>query len=374
MIGPEIIRESVLIPMLREFPHSLTCFDPFAKNCSPINARQPSGIPRLDMKPLNRKFCVAPMMDWTDRHDRMFLRLLSRHALLYTEMVTSAALMHGDVDYLLQYNAEEHPVALQLGGSNPAELAAAAKLGEKAGYDEINLNVGCPSDRVQSGSFGACLMATPALVADCVAAMRDASSLPVTVKCRIGIDDQDSEQFLFDFVGAQIERGCGTLIIHARKAILKGLSPKQNREIPPLDYARVFAVKSHFPDLEVIINGGITSLPQARELLTQVDGVMLGREAYQNPYILHAVDADLFGDPPRDRTRADYLRDYLPYVESELQRGTPLNHMTRHLLGLFKGEPGGKGFRRHLSEHSTRSGANLSVLTEALDIVSGKSY
>ena len=310
------------------------------------------------------------MMDWTDRHDRMFLRQISRRALLYTEMVTSAALIHGDSDYLLQYHQQEHPVALQLGGSDPLQLVTAAKMGEQSGYDEINLNVGCPSDRVQSGAFGACLMARPQLVADCVAAMRQAVSIEVTVKCRIGIDDLDTEQHLMDFIAAVSEAGCQTFIIHARKAILQGLSPKENREIPPLNYPRVFAVKAAFPELTVVINGGITSLQQASELLGEVDGVMLGREAYQNPFILHAVDSLYFGEPEATSNRADCLRAYLPYMEAELSRGTPLNHMTRHLLGLFKGQAGGKQFRRHLSENSHKPGAGISVLTDALEYVS----
>ena len=296
------------------------------------------------MNTLGHRFCVAPMMDWTDRHDRMFLRLISQKALLYTEMVTSSALIHGDADYLLKYSQEEHPVALQLGGSDPEQLALAARLGEKAGYDEINLNVGCPSDRVQSGAFGACLMAEPELVADCVAAMRDAVAIPVTVKCRIGIDGRDSEEELLDFVSTVAGAGCATFIIHARIAILQGLSPKENREIPPLNYDRVFRVKEQFPGLEIIINGGIHTLDQAEQLLQRVDGVMLGREAYQNPYILHEVDQRFFGAAPGSKSRGDYLREFLPYLEQELNNGTPLNHMTRHFLGLFKGQPGGKAF------------------------------
>lgn len=314
-------------------------------------------------------FCVAPMMDWTDRHDRMFLRQISSRALLYTEMVTSAALVHGDSDYLLQYHEQEHPVALQLGGSDPAQLVEAGKMGEQAGYDEINLNVGCPSDRVQSGAFGACLMATPGVVADCVKALQDAVQIEVTVKSRIGIDDLDTEQHLMEFIDTVAQAGCGTFIIHARKAILQGLSPKENREIPPLNYQRVFAVKKAFPQLTVVINGGITSLPQAEELLAEVDGVMLGREAYQNPYLLHAVDSQFFGEPASSRSRVDCIRDYLPYVEAELDRGTPLNHITRHLLGLFKGQAGGKQFRRHLSENAHKPGAGIGVLTDALSYV-----
>lgn len=318
----------------------------------------------------NRRFCVAPMMDWTDRHDRVFLRLLSSHALLYTEMVTSAALQHGDANYLLQYNHSEHPVALQLGGSDPQQLAFAADLGAQAGYDEINLNVGCPSDRVQSGAFGACLMAEPELVARCVSAMQQRIAIPVTVKCRIGIDDLDSELHLMQFIETVANAGCQTFIIHARKAHLQGLSPKENREIPPLNYPRVFAVKQRFPDLEIIINGGITTLEQCQELLAEVDGVMLGREAYQNPYVLAGVDRLLFSAQEQASSRQHYLQAYLPYVESELAKGTPLNHMTRHVLGLFKGQKGGRQYRRHLSENSHRPNAGIEVLQDAMAYVS----
>lgn len=309
------------------------------------------------------------MMDWTDRHDRVFLRQFSRHALLYTEMVTSAALRYGDANYLLQYDPSEHPVALQLGGSDPEELSEAAVMGARAGFDEINLNVGCPSDRVQSGSFGACLMAEPDLVKRCVEAMKSVVDLEVTVKCRIGIDDQDSEEFLMNFVEQIKSGGCNTIIIHARKAILQGLSPKENREIPPLNYDRVRQVKQLYPDMTVVINGGITTLEQASDLLKDLDGVMLGREAYQNPYILHAVDEKLFGASTAAKSRMDYLNEYLPYVSRELEKGTPLKHMSRHLLGLFKGQKGGKQFRRHLSENSHKKDAGLNVLKDALAFV-----
>ncbi len=322
------------------------------------------------MPAYSHRFCVAPMMDWTDRHDRVFLRLFSANTLLYTEMVTSAALQHGDAGYLLKYSQIEQPVALQLGGSDPRQLAQAAATGAAAGYAEINLNVGCPSDRVQSGAFGACLMAEPGLVADCVAAMQASVSIPVTVKCRIGIDDRDSEAELFDFVDTVASAGCTTFIIHARKAILSGLSPKENREIPPLNYERVFGVKSQFPHLSIVINGGITTLDQASDLLQRVDGVMLGREAYQNPYVLHEVDSKLFGAAPKSLSRLDYLQQYLPYVESELQQGTPLRHMARHLMGLFKGQSGGKLFRRHLSDNCHRSDASIGVLLDAAAFVS----
>ncbi|HIF87979.1 MAG TPA: tRNA dihydrouridine(20/20a) synthase DusA [Gammaproteobacteria bacterium] len=317
----------------------------------------------------DHKFCVAPMMDWTDRHDRVFLRQFSDRALLYTEMVTSAALKHGDARYLLQHHAIEHPIALQLGGSDPKELAEAAKLGEEAGFDEINLNVGCPSDRVQSGAFGACLMANPPLVASCIAGMRKAVSVPVTVKCRIGIDDRDSEGDLIDFVRVVAGAGCKIFIIHARKAILSGLSPKENRQVPPLNYERVYAIKALFPELDIVLNGGVTSLDTAEEMLQTVDGVMLGREAYQNPYLLHGVDSRLFGEIKADKNRLQYIYQYLPYIEQQLAQGTPLQHMSRHLLGLFRGQKGGKQYRRHLSENSYRKDAGIEVLLDAINHV-----
>jgi tRNA-dihydrouridine synthase A len=309
------------------------------------------------------------MMDWTDRHDRVFLRQLSEHALLYTEMVTSAALKHGDAQYLLQHSQGEHPVALQLGGSNPVELAEAAVLAEEAGYDEINLNVGCPSDRVQSGAFGACLMAEPELVAKCVDSMMTSVNLPVTVKCRIGIDDRDSQEELEDFIGTVADAGCDTFIVHARKAILSGLSPKENREIPPLKYDSVFAVKKAFPALCIIINGGIKTLFDAESLLKKTDGVMLGREAYQNPFILNEVDAVFFGAASNAQTRTERLQKFIPYIEQELESGTPLHHMTRHILGLYKGQKGGKQFRRHLSENSYKKTADIGVLLDAISYV-----
>ena len=306
------------------------------------------------------------MMDWTDRHDRVFLRKFSRQTLLYTEMVTSAALQHGDANYLLKHNHEEHPVALQIGGSSLAELAYGAKLGEKAGFDEINLNVGCPSDRVKAGSFGACLMAKPKLVADCVNAMANAVEVPVTVKCRTGIDDLDSQSRLLEFIATVSSAGCRTFIIHARKAILSGLSPKENREIPPLNYGRVLSVKENFPELEIVINGGITTFSDANCFLRTVDGVMIGREAYQNPFFLAKVDEYFFNSPAIRKERAEYLEEYIPYIESELKKGTPLKHMTRHLLGLFKGQKGGKQFRRHLSENAHREDAGIEVIADAL--------
>ena len=318
---------------------------------------------------LSHRFCVAPMMDWTDRHDRVFLRQLSEHALLYTEMVTSAALKHGDAQYLLQHSEGEHPIALQLGGSKPVELAEAAVLAERSGYDEINLNVGCPSDRVQSGAFGACLMAEPELVGNCVKSMMTSVNLPITIKCRIGIDDRDSQRELEDFIGTVANAGCDTFIVHARKAILSGLSPKENREIPPLNYDSVFAVKQAFPELSIIINGGIKTIEDAESLLKKTDGVMLGREAYQNTFILNEVDAVFFGTATNVQTRTETLQKFMPYIEQELERGTPLHHMTRHILGLYKGQKGGKNFRRHLSENSYKKTADIGVLLDAISYV-----
>ncbi|SFK45493.1 tRNA dihydrouridine(20/20a) synthase DusA [Rhodanobacter glycinis] len=310
------------------------------------------------------RLSVAPMMDWTDRHCRYFHRLLSPHARLYTEMVTSAALVRGRQLRLLEHSQQEHPVALQLGGSEPGELAQAARFGAEAGYDEINLNVGCPSDRVQSGRFGACLMYEPALVADCVKAMRDAVSVPVTVKCRIGVDDQDDYAGLQHFTETMLEAGVGVLVVHARKAWLKGLSPKENREIPPLDYERVYRLKREFPQLVVAINGGVTTVEQVRAHLAQVDGVMLGRAAYHDPWLLARLETALYGEPlPEREVVLQHLR---PYVEAELARGTALKHITRHLLGLYQGEPGARGFRRVLSEGAHQPGAGWALLEQAL--------
>lgn len=305
------------------------------------------------------------MLDWTDRHCRYFHRLLSPHARLYTEMVTSAALVRGKQLRLLEHSQQEHPVALQLGGSDPHELAVAARYGADAGYDEINLNVGCPSDRVQSGKFGACLMREPSLVGDCVRAMRDAVGVPVTVKCRIGVDDQDEYADLQRFTEAMLEAGIEILVVHARKAWLQGLSPKENREIPPLDYERVYRLKREFPQLAVVINGGITTVEQIQAHLAQVDGVMLGRAAYHDPYVLARVEAALYGESLPERETV--LRHLRPYVEAELARGTALKHITRHLLGLFQGEPGARGFRRVLSEGSHLPGAGWALIEQALE-------
>ncbi len=310
------------------------------------------------------------MMDWTDRHCRYFMRLLSREALLYTEMVTTGALLHGDSARFLRHDPAEQPLALQLGGSDPDALSASARLGEDAGFREINLNVGCPSDRVQNNKIGACLMAEPELVAECIARMQAGVQIPVTVKCRTGIDDLDSFEYLSRFVETVASRGgCRTFIVHARIAVLQGLSPKENREIPPLNYERVYQLKEAFPELEIIINGGIGTLAACDEHLRHVDGVMLGREAYHNPWLLQDVDAQLFGLPPTPHTRREVLDRFLPYMERELAAGTALHHMTRHVLGLFQGQPGGKRFRRHISENAHRAGAGLDVLLAALDTV-----
>lgn len=306
------------------------------------------------------------MLDWTDRYDRYFLRLISRHAVLYTEMVTTGALLHGDAARFLEFDAAEHPVALQLGGSEPAEMAACARLGEQAGYDEININVGCPSDRVQSGRFGACLMAEPRVVADCVKAMRDSVAVPVTVKHRIGIDERDSYAELLDFVGTVAQAGCRSFIVHARKAWLQGLSPKENREVPPLRYELVYRLKQDLPQLEIVLNGGVTSLDEVEAHLAHVDGVMMGRECYQNPYILAEVDARLYGDDHPVPSREEIVAALRPYVARELAAGTPLARITRHILGLFQGQPGARAWRRHLSEQAHRAGAGVDVLDAAL--------
>lgn len=317
-----------------------------------------------------RRFCVAPMLDWTDTHCRTLMRLISKHSLLYTEMVTTGALLHGDTSRYLRYNPQEHPLALQLGGSNSAELAACAKLAKQWGYDEVNLNCGCPSDRVQSGRFGACLMAEPALVADCLKAMSDAVDIPVTLKCRIGIDHHDSYQQFCDFVGSVTNiTGCHTVIVHARKAWLKGLSPKENREIPPLHYDFVYRLKQELPVLEVIINGGITTLEQGLEHLKQVDGIMMGREAYQNPFILRDVDRLFFADNCQPVTRQQVAEQFMAYSREQMQGGTRLHHLTRHLLGLYHEVPGAKKFRRHISENAHRSDAGIEVLEHALTLV-----
>jgi len=315
------------------------------------------------------RVCVAPMMEWTDRHCRFFLRQISRHCLLYTEMVTTGAVIHGDRDRLIGFDAAEHPVALQLGGSDAAALAECARIAESWGYDEVNLNVGCPSDRVQSGRFGACLMAEPALVARCVGAMRDAVSIPVTVKSRIGIDDQEEWPALKGFVDTVAEAGVTRFVVHARKALLSGLSPKENRDIPPLRYDLVHRLKAERPDLTILINGGITTLDAAEEHLDTLDGVMLGRAGYQNPFILADVDRRFFGGSAGTVTREQIVERMLPYIEREMARGVPLKAMTRHMLGLFQAVPGAKLWRRHLSENAHRSGAGPDVVETALSLV-----
>ena len=312
------------------------------------------------------RFSVAPMMEWTDRHCRFFHRLLTRRALIYTEMITTGAVLHGDRARLLAYDAAEHPVALQLGGSHPRALAECAHIAEDLGYDEINLNVGCPSDRVQEGRFGACLMAEPRLVGDCVAAMKGTVAVPVTVKCRIGIDQQDPEEALNVLTSAVNDAGVDALIVHARKAWLEGLSPRENREIPPLDYDRVYRLKAAHRDLVVVLNGGVASLGQARAHLNGLDGVMMGRAAYQEPWRLLEVDPLLFGEPAPFATPKAVAEAMLPYIERELEAGTRLHAVTRHMLGLFRGVPGVRAFRRHLATEAVKPGAGPEVLATAL--------
>jgi tRNA-dihydrouridine synthase A len=317
---------------------------------------------------MRNKIFIAPMMDWTDRHCRYFLRLLSPSVGLYTEMVTAAALIHGDAEKLLRFDAAEHPVVLQLGGSDPQMMADAAIIGAHTGYDEININVGCPSDRVQSGQFGACLMSTPEVVADCYKEMSAAVDVPVTVKTRIGIDDHDSYEFLKQFVVALHAAGCTTMTVHARIAILEGLSPKDNRSVPPLDYERVYKLKAEFPQLAIILNGGITTVNECREHLEFVDGVMIGRQAYQQPWFLTELEQAFGGnDEYVVPHRHDIVLALLPYIERELDEGAELKHITRHLLGLYAGQPGARAWRRYLSENAHRPGAGIEVLHAALE-------
>jgi tRNA-dihydrouridine synthase A len=309
------------------------------------------------------------MMDWTDRHCRVFHRLMTRRARLYTEMLTTGAIIHGDRRRLLGFDASEHPVALQLGGSDSRDLVTAAKIGEEFGYDEINLNVGCPSDRVKDGRFGACLMAEPALVAECVDAMKYAVRIPVTVKCRIGIDDQDPEIALDALARRVVAAGADALIVHARKAWLNGLSPKENRDVPPLDHDRVYRLKASMPDVPIIINGGIASLAEAKRHLVHVDGVMLGRAAYQEPWRLLAADPELFGEAAPHATMKDVFEAVMPYIEDQLAQGTRLHSITRHFVGAFHGVPGARAFRRHLSENGVKPGAGVNVLRDAIALV-----
>lgn len=317
----------------------------------------------------SRRFCVAPMMDWTTSHYRYLARQLSRHSLLYTEMVTTGALIHGDTARFLRHDEAEYPLALQLGGSDAGELAQCAKLAERYGFDEVNLNVGCPSDRVQNNLIGACLMGHPDKVAEGVKAMIEATDLPVTVKHRIGIDGRESWDDLCEFVEKVAAAGCRTFIVHARIAILEGLSPKENRDIPPLKYDWVYRLKARYPHLEIIINGGIKTFDECQEHLRQTDGVMLGREAYHNPWLLAGVDPVFFGAPAPVETRHQALRAILPFIQNELDRGVFLTHMSRHLLGLFHGQPGGRQFRRYISENAHKSGAGLEVIQTALEKV-----
>jgi tRNA-dihydrouridine synthase A len=323
-------------------------------------------------RPLPRRFSVAPMMDWTDRHCRFFLRQLSQHALLYTEMVTTGALLHGDRERFLRHDESEHPLALQLGGSNPADLAACARMAEDAGYDEVNLNVGCPSDRVQNNMIGACLMGHPALVADCVKAMQDAVGIEVTVKHRIGINGRDSYAELCDFVGQVRDAGCRSFTVHARIAILEGLSPKENREVPPLRYEVAAQLKQDFPDLEIVLNGGIKTLEQCHEHLQTFDGVMLGREAYHNPYLLAQVDQQLFGSDAPVLGRAEALRSLFPYIERHLAEGGAMHHITRHVLGLGQGFPGARRFRQLLSVDIHKTDQPLALLEQACTLLDGR--
>ncbi|MFH0264390.1 tRNA dihydrouridine(20/20a) synthase DusA [Vibrio rumoiensis] len=313
-----------------------------------------------------QRFSIAPMLDWTDRHCRYFHRLLTEHTLLYTEMVTTGAIIHGKGDFL-QFSQQEHPIALQLGGSNPVDLAHCAKLAQERGYDEINLNVGCPSDRVQNGKFGACLMAEPELVADCMSAMREVVDIPVTVKTRIGIDDQDSYEFLTRFISMVSEQGgVDQFTIHARKAWLSGLSPKENREIPELDYPRAYQLKQDFPHLTIAINGGVKTIEDSLTHLEHLDGVMVGREAYQNPYLLAEVDQKIFGCDKPIKKRRQVVQEMLPYIEQEMAAGASLGHITRHMLGLFQAMPGARQWRRYISENAHKPGSGVEVVEAAL--------
>jgi len=318
----------------------------------------------------NHRFSIAPMMDWSDHNCRYFWRLLTKQALLYTEMVTTGALIHGDRKRFLHFNREEHPVALQLGGSDPKDLARCARWAQEWGYDEVNINCGCPSDRVQSGMFGACLMGKPNLVADCVKAMMDSCDIPVTVKHRIGIDHMESYEQLLAFIEPVAAAGCSVFIVHARKAWLQGLSPKENREIPPLNYPWVYQLKKDFPHLTIVVNGGIQTIEECHDHLEHVDGVMLGREAYQNPWMLAQVDEALFGMDSPLKSRDDVIAALLPFAEQHIAQGGQLNHVTRHILGLYHGVPGAKKFRRHLSENAYKKEAGISILAEAYALVS----
>jgi tRNA-dihydrouridine synthase A len=317
---------------------------------------------------LNRTISVAPMLDWTDKHCRYFLRQLSQHTLLYTEMVTTGAIIFGKGDYL-GFNQEEHPVALQLGGSNPDDMAKCAALAQERGYDEVNINVGCPSDRVQNGRFGACLMAEPQTVADCIKSMQAEVDIPVTVKSRIGIDEMDEYEDLTRFIEIVAASGCDTFIVHARKAWLKGLSPKENREVPPLMYDRVYLLKQQFPHLHISLNGGVKTLDDAALHLQKLDGVMIGREVYSNPYLLAEVDKRFYGADTQVKTRVDIVLAMLPYIDAQLAQGARVWNIARHMLGLFQGQPGGRVWRRYLSQQGTKAGTGSELLTDALDLL-----
>jgi len=321
-------------------------------------------IEELDVQDGSR-ISVAPMMDWTDRHCRYFMRLLSPSAFLYTEMVTAAAIHHGDADRFLKFNSEEHPLALQLGGSAPDWMASATVKANQYSYDEININVGCPSDKVQSGQFGACLMARPDTVAECYRAMQRETDIPITVKTRIGIDDKDSYEFLQAFVVCMVEAGCNKFVVHARIAVLEGLSPKENRTVPPLNYERVYRLKSDYPELEIVINGGLAEIHQVDDVLQTVDGAMIGRQAYHQPYFLAELEHH-FDSSKALPERHEVVTQMLPYVESVLKKGEPLGRVTRHMLGLYAGQPGARAWRRHISEHAHKKGAGTEVLVDAL--------
>ena len=323
----------------------------------------------MTLTPLNHRLCVAPMMTHTDRHFRYFLRLISRHVLLYTEMITTGAIIYGKQFHRLEYDNSEHPLALQLGGSDPRELAECAKIAEEYGYDEINLNVGCPSDRVQNGQFGACLMSNPQLVGECVHAMQQSVSIPVTVKTRTGIDDMDNYEFLTEFINTVSTAGCRTFIIHARKAWLNGLSPRQNREIPPLNYDKVYNIKSDFSDLEIIINGGINTIEETMTHLDKVDGVMIGRAICNNPYLLSTADSQLYADNTPPLSRDEIVSRYMKYIQSQLDQGQALQQMAKHILGLFQGQPGARKWRRYLSENVYRDNSGVEVIEDALKVM-----
>ncbi|MFB3100879.1 MAG: tRNA dihydrouridine(20/20a) synthase DusA [Gammaproteobacteria bacterium] len=326
------------------------------------------------MRQIDRTLAIAPMMDHTDRHFRYFMRIISPHALLYTEMITTGALIHGDRQRFLEHNADEYPLAIQLGGSDPKDLAACAVIAEEAGYDEVNLNVGCPSDRVQSGRFGACLMAEPELVAESVSRMSQGVDIPVTVKTRIGIDEMDSYEELTSFIKCVKEAGCDCFIIHARKAWLNGLSPKENREVPPLQYETVYQLKKDFPEIDFIINGGFTTQDSIMEQYTYVDGVMIGRAAYQNPYLLAKIEQALFTNGNPLPTRYEILERFMEYVQQNLDQGIYLGHMTRHILGLFLSQPGARAYRRYISENAYREGAGVEVIQLAMDKTNVNEY